>query len=175
MPLTTHIPCMQATLMLTLLVPMAEPMGWRAPHAADTLLGYSYTWPAGAAIAISALLGLLVSLSTFLVIGATSSLTYNVVGGNCVGGTSVHRVGGRQSGRVSGCHHHLGPTWAADILCRPIIGTRSLLTYVVGGRFVEGTNKAEVGGRLRGGWRCNHNLCPTGAAGQSKAASASRC
>ena len=30
------------------------------------------------AIAISAILGLLVSLSTFLVIGATSSLTYNV-------------------------------------------------------------------------------------------------
>ena len=33
-----------------------------------------------AAIAVSAGLGLLVSLSTFLVIGATSSLTYNVVG-----------------------------------------------------------------------------------------------
>ncbi len=33
-----------------------------------------------AAILISAALGLLVSLSTFLVIGATSSLTYNVVG-----------------------------------------------------------------------------------------------
>jgi solute carrier family 35 protein E3 len=32
------------------------------------------------AIVISAVLGLLVSLSTFLVIGATSSLTYNVVG-----------------------------------------------------------------------------------------------
>ncbi len=33
-----------------------------------------------AAIVVSAALGLLVSLSTFLVIGATSSLTYNVVG-----------------------------------------------------------------------------------------------
>lgn len=33
-----------------------------------------------AAIITSALLGLLVSLSTFLVIGCTSSLTYNVVG-----------------------------------------------------------------------------------------------
>eukprot|EP00198_Chlamydomonas_reinhardtii_P013748 XP_001703085.1 solute carrier protein [Chlamydomonas reinhardtii] len=32
------------------------------------------------AIVISALLGILVSLSTFLVIGATSSLTYNIVG-----------------------------------------------------------------------------------------------
>ena len=32
------------------------------------------------AILLSAVLGLLVSLSTFLVIGATSSLTYNVIG-----------------------------------------------------------------------------------------------
>ena len=32
------------------------------------------------AIAVSSVLGLLVSLSTFLVIGATSSLTYNIVG-----------------------------------------------------------------------------------------------
>lgn len=39
-----------------------------------------YTPAAVAAIIISALLGLLVSLSTFLVIGCTSSLTYNVVG-----------------------------------------------------------------------------------------------
>jgi len=39
-----------------------------------------YTPAAAAAIIISALLGLLVSLSTFLVIGCTSSLTYNVVG-----------------------------------------------------------------------------------------------
>lgn len=35
---------------------------------------------AGVAIALSAVLGLLVSLSTFLVIGATSSLSYNVIG-----------------------------------------------------------------------------------------------
>lgn len=39
-----------------------------------------YTPMAVAAIITSALLGLLVSLSTFLVIGCTSSLTYNVVG-----------------------------------------------------------------------------------------------
>eukprot|EP00198_Chlamydomonas_reinhardtii_P002336 XP_001691672.1 predicted protein [Chlamydomonas reinhardtii] len=39
-----------------------------------------YHTAAVAAIIISAILGLLVSLSTFLVIGATSSLTYNVVG-----------------------------------------------------------------------------------------------
>ena len=42
-------------------------------------MGYPYTWGALTAIAISAVLGLLVSLSTFLVNGATSSLTYNVV------------------------------------------------------------------------------------------------
>ncbi|EFJ43115.1 hypothetical protein VOLCADRAFT_106985 [Volvox carteri f. nagariensis] len=94
----------QATLMLGILVPLCEPMGWAvmaapvpAPGGADgaaallppslppqrppgTLLAYHYTPIAVAAILISAVLGLLVSLSTFLVIGATSSLTYNVVG-----------------------------------------------------------------------------------------------
>lgn len=39
---------------------------------------YEYTPAAVVAIGVSAVLGLLVSLSTFLVIGATSSLTYNV-------------------------------------------------------------------------------------------------
>ena len=43
-------------------------------------LGFDYTFAAVATIIVSALLGLAVSLSTFLVIGATSSLTYNVVG-----------------------------------------------------------------------------------------------
>lgn len=42
--------------------------------------GYNYSGSALAAIFLSAVLGLLVSLSTFLVIGATSSLTYNVIG-----------------------------------------------------------------------------------------------
>jgi solute carrier family 35 protein E3 len=70
----------QATLMLGLLVPLMEPVGWKPPRGPDTLLGYHYTWSAGAAILFSAVLGLLVSLSTFLVIGVTSSLTYNVVG-----------------------------------------------------------------------------------------------
>ncbi len=54
-------------------------MGW-AKAEPGTLLGYQYSTAAIIAIAVSALLGLLVSLSTFLVIGATSSLTYNVVG-----------------------------------------------------------------------------------------------
>ncbi|KAG2438048.1 hypothetical protein HXX76_005660 [Chlamydomonas incerta] len=92
----------QATLMLGLLIPMCEPMGWNTIHlpaapGADaaaiaaaaaappvrppgSLLAYEYHPVAVAAIIISAILGLLVSLSTFLVIGATSSLTYNVVG-----------------------------------------------------------------------------------------------
>ena len=71
--------------MLAVLVPIMEPVGLNAgslsPEArANTLLGYHYTFGAVIAIAVSAGLGLLVSLSTFLVIGATSSLTYNVVG-----------------------------------------------------------------------------------------------
>ncbi|GLC35896.1 hypothetical protein PLESTF_001237400 [Pleodorina starrii] len=95
----------QATLMLGILVPLCEPVGWTAVAAAaaaapgadaaavaaaaaapppqrppGSLLAYHYTPAAVAAILISAVLGLLVSLSTFLVIGATSSLTYNVVG-----------------------------------------------------------------------------------------------
>jgi solute carrier family 35 protein E3 len=52
--------------MLAVLVPTFEPMGWRTREA-GTLLGFEYTWPAIVAIAISAILGLLVSLSTFLV------------------------------------------------------------------------------------------------------------
>ena len=51
--------------------------GGRGP---DTVLGFPYGAWSLAAILLSAALGLLVSLSTFLVIGATSSLTYNVVG-----------------------------------------------------------------------------------------------
>ncbi len=66
------------------LLPTSSPcrcqVGWSTSSRTEhTLLGYHYTWAAIFAIAISAALGLLVSLSTFLVIGATSSLTYNVV------------------------------------------------------------------------------------------------
>lgn len=64
---------------LGILIPIFEPVGW--VHAEPgTLLGYQPSFAAVVAIAVSAGLGLLVSLSTFLVIGATSSLTYNVVG-----------------------------------------------------------------------------------------------
>ncbi|EFN55539.1 hypothetical protein CHLNCDRAFT_11965, partial [Chlorella variabilis] len=68
-----------AALLLGALVAILEPVGWfqRGP---DTILGYAFTPGSVAAIAVSSVLGLLVNLSTFLVIGATSSLTYNVVG-----------------------------------------------------------------------------------------------
>eukprot|EP00798_Chlamydomonas_sp_ICE-L_P026841 gene26841-4444_t len=70
----------QAILYLTVLVPMFEPMGWEHQGSIPFWVSYTYTPPAILAIVVSALLGILVSLSTFLVIGATSSLTYNVVG-----------------------------------------------------------------------------------------------
>lgn len=72
----------QAALFLGILVPLCEPLGHRSgqPPSAGSLLAFHYTPAAVAAILFSAVLGLLVSLSTFLVIGATSSLTYNVVG-----------------------------------------------------------------------------------------------
>uniref|UniRef100_A0A7R9VK55 Sugar phosphate transporter domain-containing protein n=1 Tax=Chlamydomonas euryale TaxID=1486919 RepID=A0A7R9VK55_9CHLO len=70
-----------ASLLLGALVPMCENVGWsHKARTHDTLLGFPYNATAVTAIVISACLGLLVSLSTFLVIGATSSLTYNVVG-----------------------------------------------------------------------------------------------
>lgn len=68
-----------ASLLLGIMIPICEPMGWTDPTP-ETVLGYNYTFSACIAILFSAALGLLVSLSTFLVIGATSSLTYNVVG-----------------------------------------------------------------------------------------------
>jgi solute carrier family 35 protein E3 len=76
-----HQYCPMAALMLALLVPILEPIGLgTADPGPDTILGYPYTPLAVTAIAISSVLGLTVSLTTFLVIGATSSLTYNIVG-----------------------------------------------------------------------------------------------
>eukprot|EP00199_Chlamydomonas_sp_CCMP681_P002716 CAMPEP_0119104708 /NCGR_PEP_ID=MMETSP1180-20130426/2856_1 /TAXON_ID=3052 ORGANISM="Chlamydomonas cf sp, Strain CCMP681" /NCGR_SAMPLE_ID=MMETSP1180 /ASSEMBLY_ACC=CAM_ASM_000741 /LENGTH=337 /DNA_ID=CAMNT_0007089539 /DNA_START=75 /DNA_END=1088 /DNA_ORIENTATION=- len=68
-----------AAWLLTILVPIFEPIGWKTAGP-DTLLGFAYTPEAVGAIVISAVLGILVSLTTFLVIGTTSSLTYNIVG-----------------------------------------------------------------------------------------------
>jgi hypothetical protein len=77
----------QAAALLAALVPLLEPLRPRAgappPPGArfgdGSLLGYRPSPAAAAAILASAALGLLVSLSTFLVVGATSPLTYNVV------------------------------------------------------------------------------------------------
>ena len=71
-----------ATGLLALLVVGLEPLG--LPYtlrafADGTILGYKYELLSVAAILTTAVLGLIVSLSTFLVIGATSSVTYNVV------------------------------------------------------------------------------------------------
>lgn len=74
-----HQYCPVAAGFLAILVPVMEPLGLSSRQP-DTLLGYPYSWSSLLAIAISSLLGIVVSLSTFLVIGATSSLTYNVVG-----------------------------------------------------------------------------------------------
>lgn len=68
-------------LLLAILVPVCEPIGLttQAPDT-DSLLGYHYTLTSIALIACTAVLGLLVSASTFLAIGATSSVTFNVTG-----------------------------------------------------------------------------------------------
>ena len=67
--------------MLAILVPILEPVGiFEHDPNSPSLIGYKYTLSSITAIAISSLLGLLVSLSTFLVIGERSSLTYNIVG-----------------------------------------------------------------------------------------------
>ncbi len=52
--------------LLGILVPIFEPMGWTDPNP-QTILGYRFTLGSVVAIAVSALLGLLVNLSTFLV------------------------------------------------------------------------------------------------------------
>ena len=70
-----------AAVMLAILVPVLEPVGlFETPLDKHTIMGYKYTFSSVAAITTSSILGLVVSLSTFLVIGATSSLTFNVVG-----------------------------------------------------------------------------------------------
>ena len=73
--------------MLAVLVPAFEPMGW-GTREAGTLLGFEYTWPAIAAIAVSAVLGLLVSLSTFLVRAGLAALH----GLSCQAGTWPCRI-----------------------------------------------------------------------------------
>ena len=70
-----------AATVLVVMVPLMEPIGLVDHHPGpDTLLGYPYSMASLAAIAASSVLGLAVSLTTFLVIGSTSSLTYNLCG-----------------------------------------------------------------------------------------------
>ena len=72
----------QATCRLALLLVGVEPLGLpRSTHSPGegTILGCDHTPLAVAAILTTAVLGLLVSLSTFLVTGATSAVTCNVV------------------------------------------------------------------------------------------------
>ena len=63
------------------MIPVCEPLGLYGNGADEAnLLSYQFTPANVTAILSSAFLGLLVNLSTFLVIGATSALSYNVVG-----------------------------------------------------------------------------------------------
>ncbi|KAF8056748.1 slc35e3 [Scenedesmus sp. PABB004] len=68
-----------AVLLLAALVAALEPVGWRARDPAS-ILGYDYTPRAVGWIGLSSVLGLAVTLSTYLFIGATSPTTYSVVG-----------------------------------------------------------------------------------------------
>lgn len=69
-----------ALAILTLIVPLFDRVG--TPGVADptTVLGFPYSLNTLAAILLSALLGLTVTVTTMIWIGLTSSLTYNVVG-----------------------------------------------------------------------------------------------
>ena len=70
-----------AAVMLAVLVPVCEPVGLFGSRAdRQTLISFEYSIASVTAIAVSSILGLAVSLSTFPVIGATSSLTFNIVG-----------------------------------------------------------------------------------------------
>jgi solute carrier family 35 protein E3 len=68
-----------AVALLAVMIPILEPVGFADPKP-GTILGYSMTATAAGWILISSVLGLMVTASTFLFIGATSALTYNVVG-----------------------------------------------------------------------------------------------
>lgn len=70
----------QAVVLLGFLAPLLDDLGVATERSEATVLGFPYSVGSVTAIVTSALLGILVSLSTFLVIGATSSLTYNIVG-----------------------------------------------------------------------------------------------
>lgn len=68
-----------SALLLGVIIPFAEPVGF-LNATPDTLLGFNYTWVAIVGIILSSALGVVVSLSTFLAIGATSPVTFNIAG-----------------------------------------------------------------------------------------------
>jgi solute carrier family 35 protein E3 len=85
-----------AVLVLGSLIPVIEPVGWTT-RTEDTILGYRYSSAAVIWILFSSLLGLVVTLSTYLFIGVTSALTYNVVvsypaSGGCSHGTHSYKL-----------------------------------------------------------------------------------
>lgn len=65
--------------LLAVLIPIIEPVGFSNPGP-GTILGFSFSSSAVAWILFSSCLGLVVTLTTYLFIGVTSALTYNVVG-----------------------------------------------------------------------------------------------
>eukprot|EP00878_Enallax_costatus_P004629 GHUV01004874.1.p1 GENE.GHUV01004874.1~~GHUV01004874.1.p1 ORF type:complete len:387 (+),score=80.11 GHUV01004874.1:241-1401(+) len=68
-----------AVALLAILIPILEPVGFNDPKP-GTILGFEYSNSALAWILFSSCLGLVVTLTTYLFIGVTSALTYNVVG-----------------------------------------------------------------------------------------------
>ncbi len=68
-----------ASIILGCMVPLLEPHGY-PDYETGSLLAWTITTPAAVAIIISTILGFVVTLSTFLAIQSTSSLTYSVVG-----------------------------------------------------------------------------------------------
>ena len=88
-----------AAVLLAILVPICEPMGWTNPTP-DTILGYHFTPKSVVAIAISSVLGLLVSLSTFLVSGGGRREEGGAGGGS--GWEAVGRRQKQQGGSSSG-------------------------------------------------------------------------
>lgn len=65
-----------------------EPLGSWSNHEPGTLLGFDWSSRAAFWVTLSSVLGLVVTLTTFLFIAATSSLTYNV-SAHCVGAASA--------------------------------------------------------------------------------------
>lgn len=69
----------QAAAMMVVLTAVCEPLGIGNPQP-DSLLGFDWSLGACVAIIASAVLALLVTLSTLLTIGATSAVTFNILG-----------------------------------------------------------------------------------------------